>query len=147
MQSIARLLALILLASTSLVACSLFDLSREAHPTTLGGTAWRVVSVNGRPPVAGSEPTAVFAPTQVAGSSGCNSYSGQYTYEPSSGAIEFRDLATTLMLCTEEARNDVETLFTTALTQATSASIDPAGRLVLTGPGGEIVLAVDAVSS
>ncbi len=145
MQSIARLLVFILVASTSLVACSLFDLTREAHPTTLVGTAWRVVSVNGRLPVAGSEPTAVFAPIRVAGSSGCNSYSGEYTYEPPTGAIAFRDLASTLMLCTEGGRNEIEGLFTTALTQATLASIDPAGRLVLTGPGGEIILAVDAV--
>jgi heat shock protein HslJ len=147
MQTIGRLLLVILLASASLVACSEADLTREAHPTTLAGTAWRVVSINGRSPVAGNEPTAAFAPAQVAGSSGCNSYSGQYTYEPSSGAIGFKDLATTLMLCVEPARNDVEALFSEALTKATSASMDPQGRLLLAGPGGQIVLAVAAVAS
>ena len=52
----------------------------------------------------------------------------------------------TLMACAEPARNDIEALFTRAINQAATASIDPAGRLVLSGPGGEIVLAVDAVA-
>jgi heat shock protein HslJ len=110
------------------------------------GSAWRVVAVNGRPPIAGSEPTAVFAATDVKGSSGCNSYGGQYTYDPSSGSISFRDLAMTAMACIEPGRNDFEGIFTQAINQATSASIDPDGRLVLRGPGGEIVLTVDAIS-
>lgn len=141
------LLAVLMVASTSLAACAAADLTREARPTTLTGTAWRVVSVNGRPPVAGAEPTAAFAATEVRGSAGCNSYGGQYTYEPSTGAIAFRDLGVTAMACAEPARNDFEGLFTRAINQANSASIDPEGRLVLSGPGGEIVLAVDAVGS
>jgi heat shock protein HslJ len=136
---------LIVALALLLSACSESDLTREAHPTTLVGSAWRVVAVNGRPPVAGSEPTAVFAATDVKGSSGCNSYGGQYAYDPSSGAISFRDLAMTAMACIEPGRNDFEGIFTPAINQATSASIDPEGRLVLSGPGGEIVLAVDAI--
>jgi heat shock protein HslJ len=53
----------------------------------------------------------------------------------------------TLMLCVEQGRNEVETAFTQALTKATAASIDPQGRLVLSGQGGEIVMAVDAVGA
>jgi heat shock protein HslJ len=141
------LLALVLFAVASFGACSEADLIREAHPTTLAGTIWRVVSINGRPPVAGSEPTAVFAAAEVKGSAGCNSYGGQYQYDASSGAIAFSDLGMTAMACAEPARNDVEALFTQAINQAASASIDPEGRLVLSGPGGEIVLAVGAVGS
>jgi heat shock protein HslJ len=128
-----------------LVACGESDLIRESRPNTLAGSAWRVVSINGRPPVAGSEPTAIFAATDVKGSAGCNSYGGQYAYNPSTGDIAFRDLAMTAMACAEPARNDVEGAFTLAINQAASASIDPEGRLVLAGPGGEIVLAVDAI--
>ena len=141
------LLALVLFAVASLAACSDAELTREARPTTLAGTAWRVVAINGRPPVRGSEPTAVFAAADVNGSAGCNSYGGQYQYDASTGAIAFRDVAQTLALCVEPARNDIEALFTRALNQAASASIDAEGRLVLSGPGGEIVLAVDAVGS
>jgi heat shock protein HslJ len=130
-----------------LAACAESDLTREARPTTLTGTVWRVVAVNGRPPVGGAEPTAAFGAAEVKGSAGCNSYGGQYAYDQSTGAIAFRELGMTAMACVEPARNDFEVLFTRAINQATSASIDPEGRLVLTGPGGEIVLAVDAVPS
>ena len=147
MKTTARLFVLLLLAGLALSACGESSLTREAHPTTLAGTAWRVVSINGRPPVARSEPTAAFGPANVTGSSGCNSYGGAYTYDPSTGSIAFKDLMMTLMLCIEPARNDIETLFNQAINQATSASIDPQGRLVLSGPGGEIVLAVDAIPS
>jgi heat shock protein HslJ len=138
---------LLVTLSILLSACAKSDLTREARPTTLAGSAWRVVSVNGRPPVAGSVPTAVFAATDVKGSAGCNSYGGQYAYDPSTGVIAFRDLGMTAMACAEPARNDFEGIFTQAINQARSASIDPDGRLVLSGPGGEIVLTVDAVGS
>ena len=128
-----------------LSACGDADLTREAHPTTLAGSAWRVVSVNGRPAIAGREPTAIFAATDVKGSAGCNSYGGQYAYDAATGAIAFRNLAMTAMACAEPGRNDFEGIFSGALNRATSASIDPEGRLVLSGPGGEIVLAVDGV--
>ena len=147
MKTTVRMLVLLLLAGFSLAACSESNLTREAHPPTLNGTVWRVVTVNGRTPVVRSEPTAAFGDAKVTGSSGCNSYGGAYTYDPSTGAIRFQDLATTLMLCVEPARNEVEMLFNQAINAATSASIDPQGRLVLTGPGGEIVFAVDAVPS
>jgi heat shock protein HslJ len=147
MNITARLLVLSLLASMSLAACAGSDLTREAHPTTLTGTVWRVVAVNGRPAIPGSEPTAAFAAAEVKGSAGCNSYGGRYLYDPATGAIAFRDLGMTAMACAEPARNEIETLFAQAINQAISASIDPEGRLVLSGPGGEIVLAVDAVGS
>jgi heat shock protein HslJ len=129
-----------------LSACGEGDLTREAHPSTLAGSGWRVVSVNGRPPIAGSAPTAIFAATDVKGSAGCNSYGGQYTYDSATGSIAFRDIAQNLVLCVEPARNDIEALFMRAINQASSASIDPDGLLVLSGPGGEILLTVDAVS-
>lgn len=88
-----------------------------------------------------------FVGTQVSGSAGCNSYSGQYRYEPSTGAIAFDQTAMTAMACVDRGQMDVEVLFSNAMTRAASASIDPEGRLVLVGPGGEIVLAVDALGS
>ena len=142
-------IALLLVAVFALLlaACGESDLTREAHPTTLAGSAWRVVAVNGRPAIAGSEPTVVFAAAEVKGSAGCNSYGGRYAYDPPTGAIAFRDLGMTLMACSEPGRTDFEGLFTQAINQAATASIDPEGRLVLSGPGGEIVLVVDAVGS
>ena len=133
------------LATLSLAACGESSLSREAHPTNLSATVWRAVAINGRPPIIGSEPTMTFAAAEVKGSAGCNSYGGRYRYDPSTGSIEFGDMAMTAMGCLEPGRGEVEALFTKALGQASSASMDPQGRLVLSGPGGEIVLAVDGV--
>jgi heat shock protein HslJ len=142
-----RPLLLVLLVSLFFAACDDADLTRDGRPATLVGTAWRVLSVNGRAPVVRSEPTAIFAAGQVKGSAGCNSYGGSYQYEPSTGAIAFHELSMTAMGCLEPGRNEFEGLFSTAISQATSASIDPHGRLVLTGPGGQILLAVDGVPS
>jgi heat shock protein HslJ len=144
MNTPARLM-LLLVPLIALLGCAESDLNRESHPTILTGTAWRVVTVNGKPSVAGSEPTAIFAAGDVKGSAGCNSYGGRYLYDPSTGAIAFRDLGMTAMACLEPARNDFEALFSRAIVNAASASMDPEGRLVLSGPGSEIVLAVDAI--
>jgi heat shock protein HslJ len=134
------MVVLIAIAGLTLAACDGSDDIREGHPSTLNGTAWRAVTISDRQRVAGNEPTAVFGATNVNGSSGCNSYGGLYIYDPSTGAIALKDVAMTLMLCAEPARNVVESLFTQALNAATSASIDPEGRLVLSGPGGQVLL-------
>ena len=109
----------------------------------LTGTSWRVVTVNGRVPMAGAEPTAIFTANQVNGSAGCNHYGGAYAFDPSTGAIAFRELGMTAMACVDNARNEFETLFSQAMGQVTTAAIDPAGRLILTGPGGQIVFVLD----
>lgn len=147
MRTPARFVMIVVLASLSLGACSESDLSRDAHPTTLTGTVWRAVSVAGQAPVAGGEPTIAFTDAQVKGSAGCNSYFGSYRYDPTTGAIQFQQLAMTAMACLDAARGGIEARFTQAINQVTSASIDPEGRLVLIGPGGEIVFAVDGVGS
>lgn len=110
---------------------------------TLTGTSWRVVTVNGRTPMAGAEPTATFTATQLTGNAGCNHYGGAYAFDAASGAIVFREMGMTAMACAEAARNDFEMLFSQALGQVTSAAIDPAGRLVLSGPTAQIVLVLD----
>ena len=109
----------------------------------LTGTTWRVVTVNGRVPVAGGKPTAIFTATQVTGSAGCNHYGGTYAFDASTGAIVFREMGMTAMACAEPARNDFEMLFSQAMGQVNTAAIDPAGRLVLSGPTGQVVLVLD----
>lgn len=131
------------LAAALLVAC--MPLTREARPTTLANTAWRAVSINGQTPVAGSEPTARFMITDANGSGGCNDWFSPYTYDPSTGRLAFEQLAMTARGCLDPAAQASETAFAAVLGTVTSASIDPEGRLVLSGQGGEIVMAVDAV--
>ena len=54
-------------------------------PSTLAGTNWTVRTVDGAAAVPGKEPTAAFADTTVAGSGGCNTYRGDYTYDGADG--------------------------------------------------------------
>jgi heat shock protein HslJ len=112
----------------------------DGHPTTLAGTAWRVVSVGGRQPVVTREPTVAFEASRVSGSGGCNSFGGSYRYE-AGGAIRLEDLGMTAMACVERPINDLEGAFMQALTSATLVSVDPSGLLVLSGSGGQIFLA------
>lgn len=140
-----RHLVILLMAASLLAACSDADLTREARPTTLANTSWQVVAINGVATAPDARPTAVFKIADVTGSAGCNSYGGGYRYDPATGALAFDQLGQTAMLCAEPAKNAVETAFTKALLQVSAASMDPAGRLVLTGPAGEIVLEVAAV--
>ena len=113
------------------------------RPAALMGTAWRVVSVGGRTPNAGSVPTATFSADRITGSGGCNTYGGRYRYDPTSGRIEMRDLGMTLMACVDVPRNDFEGVFFQALGQVHLATVDLTGRMTLSGPGGQIVLEVD----
>jgi heat shock protein HslJ len=135
-------LLVVLLAACSAPATPPDD-SNGLRLGALTGTTWRVVTVNGRTPVAGGEPTATFTATQVTGSAGCNQYGGGYAFDASTGAIGFADMRMTAMACAEPARNDFESLFTQTMRQATSAAVDPAGRLVLSGPAGQVVLVLD----
>ena len=109
-------------------------------PSSLAGAAWVVASVSGQAPIPGGEPTVAFTQTTVSGSAGCNQYSGRYRYDPSTGRLAIGDVAMTAMACLEDRRNAFETLFSNALRQVDRAEVDAAGRLVLGGPGGVIVL-------
>jgi heat shock protein HslJ len=145
MPTLLRVALLVLLVA--LAACSgppgPSDVIREGHPATLAGTAWRVVSVGGRVPVAAAVPTATFAAVRVSGSGGCNTYGGRYQYDPATGRIEMRDLGMTLMACAEAPRNDFETVFFQAFSQANLVSVDAKGRLELSGSGGLVLLETD----
>jgi heat shock protein HslJ len=142
MKTLSRLILLILVASLGLAACD--EAKREARPSNLIGSAWQVVAINGRAPVARSEPTMIFAAAEVKGSAGCNSYGGRYSYDQSTGSIAFAEFSMTAMACQDGARNDYESLFTTSIGKVSAASMDPDGRLVLSGPATEIVLTVMA---
>jgi heat shock protein HslJ len=128
-----------------LVACTDADLGREARPNTLANTSWRAFTVNGTATAPNAAPTALFKLTEVSGTAGCNHYSGGYDYDAGSGKITFHELAMTAMACLEAAKNDVEAAFTKALLQVDTASIDPAGQLVLSGPNVELVFEVAPV--
>jgi heat shock protein HslJ len=140
-----RVTGLLMILVLLLAACSTPAEPSDGiqRPATLAGTAWRVVSVSGRAPIALAIPTATFAADRITGSGGCNSYGGTYRYDPGTGQIEMRDLGMTAMACAEAPRNDFEGLFIQALGRVNLVAIDAQGRLGLSGPGGLIVLERD----
>ena len=139
-------LLLTLLIAGALAACGPASpsVTRSAVPSTLAGTAWTAVLVDGQPTVTGTRPAASFTTDQVKGTTGCNSYGGPYQY--SAGTIAFGDLATTLVGC-QGAVGAVEQRFVKALDGATTVSMDPDGRLIIDGSGGSITLEVSAQPS
>ncbi len=112
----------------------------RSEPSALAGTSWTVFSVAGRLPVPGSPPTLIFTATGASGSGGCNGYGGSYRYDPSTGAIAFTEMGMTAMACLDNPRNVFEGAFFGALVAANRAAFDSVGRLVLTGPGGAVIL-------
>jgi len=107
-------------------------------PDPLDGTSWRAVTLLGRPPVPGREPTIAFADGRATGTTGCNSYGGAYRLE--GATIEFEELVSTKIAC-EPAVAQVELAFLHGLGGSSSASLDVDGRLVLSGDAGQLVFA------
>jgi putative lipoprotein len=105
------------------------------------GPTWTAIAVGGQLPVPGHEPSIQFGAGRVRGSGGCNGFSGAYRYDERTGAVAFDHLAMTAMGCLDGRVNAVETAFSGILAGANRLSLDPDGRLHVTGPSGEIVLA------
>ena len=111
------------------------SLVRVSHPTTLVGTTWRLVSVGGVAVPAGTTASLAFGPTDLSGDSSCNAFGGTYADDPASGAVRIDGLVSTKRACLDPGFNGVESAVFAALRGVADASIDPNGRLVLTGAG------------
>jgi heat shock protein HslJ len=97
----------------------------------LVGQTWTVTSIAGKDTVA-TRPTMAFrADGRVEGTGSCNSYGGPYQVD--GDAIDVGDLASTMMLCADEAIAAQETAFFGALGGAQTWRIEEAGKLVLEG--------------
>jgi len=115
--------------------------SDGSHPATLAGTNWTVLRVGTQIPVGGAEPTIAFGNGQVSGTGGCNHFGGAYAYDTATGALRFDQIGMTAMACADDRRNRFETAFSGALVAVSRADFDADHHLVLSGPGGVIVLA------
>jgi heat shock protein HslJ len=121
-----------------LVACSAGSAgdSPGASPLDIQGIEWRAVSVSGRAPVATHIPTIKLDGTRASGNAGCNSYGADVTV--TGGSIRFGPVMQTEMACADPNAMAVEGDFVAALSAATSIEIRD-GKLVIGGPGGELV--------
>lgn len=99
--------------STDAVSPTDTSSSKTALPTLIGPT-WRLVSIEGRPALAGVRVTAVFgADDRVSGVAGCNRYTGPAT---ATGArLDLGALAMTRMHCGADGVMQQEDAYVTAL--------------------------------
>ena len=108
--------------------------SAAATPTpasSLDGTSWQLVSIDGRELETDVTPTlAVSEAGEISGTAVCNSYMGTARIEGSS--IVIGPLATTQVACSGAA-GVLERQFLAALDEANAWAIDGSGRLVLEG--------------
>ena len=121
------------------------SLTRTSHPTTLVGTTWRLAALEGRQPPGDRDLTITFGRTEIAGEGPCNSFGATYGYLPASGALQVGGLVATKRACVEPARSEFEAVYFRTLGGASDASIDSAGRLVISGSGSEAVFEVGPV--
>ena len=108
--------------------------------STLGGTSWIVVSVNGDSPIAGAVPTLAFDAGQIKGFFGCNQGGGPFRLDAATGQFAVGNLVATTMSCPRAGVMEFESVLARALGGATQVTLDPTGQLVLSGHGGRIVL-------
>lgn len=130
-----RVMVMIALALV-LSACSF-----PAGPTfTLAGSSWVVSAIRGTSTLPDHRPTISFDTGTASGSTGCNSFTGGYTFN-GTGLI-FSPLATTAMACDPAAVMHQETSFTTAMAQVSRAEQAGTG-LVLKDAAGVTLLTLD----
>lgn len=103
----------------------------------LEDTSWKLVELDGQPILPNSEVTIQFDEGKAGGSSGCNSYNGEYTLE-ADGSIQFGPMASTMMAC-EQGLMDQEINFFQTLVEVTAAEIDD-GRLTMEDGAGSVLL-------
>jgi heat shock protein HslJ len=99
-----------------------------------------VVSVNGHSPIAGAVPTLSFDAGQIKGFFGCNQGGGRYRVDSATGRFEVQDIAETAMGCLQPGVTAFESVLVQVLGGANQATLDPTGQLILSGPGGRIIL-------
>lgn len=118
-------------------------MSPTAQAATLEGTAWVLSQLPGRSLVARSNVTLQFEAGKVAGSDGCNRYSGAYVVNGEALLVE--PLAGTQMACVPELMEQAAA-YTRALNEA--RSFRRSGKqLQLLGADGELRATLDAQST
>lgn len=132
MKFISRITILTLLGVLLLAAC-------RSDSQDIDGTVWLLQFIDGNSPIEGTEITLRFEEGRVRGSSGCNTYEGEYTL---GGDGEFRagPIAVTEMACLDpEGLMDQEVEYLRILQGADTLARDDT-VLTIEGGGNTLVL-------
>lgn len=109
-----------------------------ASALTLEGTEWTLVSIDGAAPADGTEITLVLDGEGVAGSAGCNRYSGSYTLN--GDTVTFGPFVTTRMACPQPIMQQ-ESAFLTALEGAATFKIADGQLTIVSASGVTLIFA------
>jgi heat shock protein HslJ len=120
-----------------LVSCA------PAPSTQLVGTTWVLASLDGNTMVGealGGQPVTLgfTNSTEAGGSGGCNSFGAKYE-AGSDGSISFSQIISTLMACTQQGVDDVETAYLDGLNSSEHFEI-VGPTLTIIGGGHTLVL-------
>jgi heat shock protein HslJ len=107
-------------------------------PRDLVGTEWKLLSLNGRQPVGGSEITIVFTEDEISGQTGCRRYRGAYW--ATGDGIKFLELGMTEPECGgPEALILQEGEYTTSLEWATNYRLSDGKLEIITARGETLI--------
>lgn len=124
-------ISVLLVIGILLAACSSQDVG-------LDGTVWELLSINGVAPIDGTEITLRFQDGRVQGSSGCNTYGGDYTLE-NDGGFRAGPIAVTEMACLDpEGVMDQEVNYLQIL-QGANMLVRDGDELTIEGGGDTLV--------
>lgn len=131
MRKYLRIIVLLVIGILLLTACGSKDVDLE-------GAEWELLSINGVAPIEGSAITLRFQDGRVQGSSGCNTYGGDYT-QGDDGAFQAGPIAVTEMACLDrEGVMDQEINYLRILQGASKISRD-GDELTIEGGGSVLV--------
>ena len=128
-----KFFVLLCLAAGVLLACS------KPPGSSLVGTDWTLLSLNGHDLIPGKEITATFNGREIAGFAGCNLYSIEVEVNDNSLVFKHRYAAITETLCLKEGIMEQEQEYTTAL-ESVSTYILSDEKLELKNEDGDVVL-------
>lgn len=117
------------------------DASAAPSPAAFAGPGWSALSIRGLAVPPGLPVQVSFTADEIRGIGPCNAFGGRYRFDAASGRIAFDQMAATARGCVDENRTAIDVAFFEAISRADRLFLDPDGRLHLTGPGGEVVLA------
>jgi heat shock protein HslJ len=105
--------------------------------------SWRLLELNGQPPVSGTSVTLNFDAEAIGGNSGCNVYGG--SFELVDGRLVISDIFSTMMACMEEGVMEQEAAFHQALRDAVAFNVSGDGQsLELRNADGAVIVRLTA---
>jgi heat shock protein HslJ len=124
-------ISVLLVIGILLAACSSQDVG-------LDGTVWELLSINGVAPIDGTEITLRFQDGRVQGSSGCNTYGGDYTLE-NDGVFQAGPIAVTEMACLDPEGAMAQEVNYLQILQGANMLVRDGDELTIEGGGDTLV--------